>query len=206
VALQRDVLSLMMDILKPEALAIPEKLLVQLGSSPGGGGADLEEFRSAAGYAFDQLSAARTLAAMVVEQILEPERAARLIAFADRQANALTLTEVLEAVIKATWDAPDASTQPLRSLQRVTRRQALEAMMILGGAATATPEVRAVVLQRIAKLGEQIQGRADGQDPVAAAMNAQAREDIRRYLLNPTANAPKATALPQPPGAPIGQQ
>jgi hypothetical protein len=143
---------------------------------------------------------------MVVEQLLEPERAARLIAFADRQANALTLTEVLESVIKATWDAPDAATQPLKSLQRVTRRQALDALMILGGAATATPEVRAVVLQRIAKLSDQIQGKADGGDAVAAAMNAQAREDIRRYLTNPTGNAPKTTALPQPPGAPIGMR
>ena len=103
VALQREVLGLMMSTLDPAALAIPEPLLAQLGST---GGGEIEEFRSAAGYAFDQLSAARTLSAMVVEQILDAERAARLIAFADRQANALTLPEVLETIIKATWEAP----------------------------------------------------------------------------------------------------
>lgn len=202
-ALQRAVLGLMMEILRPEHLAIPEKLLAMLGAISGG---DLEELRSSAGYAFDQLSAARTLAAMVVEQILEAERAARLVSFADRQPAALTLNEVLDTIVKATWDAPDASTPPLKSIQRVTRRIALDGMMMLGGAANATPDVRALVLQRIHGLGEQIQGRTDAADPVATAVYAQAREDIRRFLANPTANAPKSSALPQPPGAPIGMK
>jgi len=202
VALQREVLGLMMDVLKPEALAIPEKLLAMLGSMDG---SDLEEFRSSAGYAFDQLSAARTLSAMVTEQILDAERAARLVAFGDRQPNALTLPEVLETIIKATWDAPDAGTPALKSIQRVTRREALDAMMMLGGNANATPDVRAVVLQRIGKLADQLQNKSDS-DPVAAAVYAQTRDDIRRFLANPTANAPKSSALPQPPGAPIGMQ
>jgi hypothetical protein len=200
--LQREVLGLMMSVLEPGALAIPEPLLAMLGSL----GGDLEEFRSAAGYAFDQLSAARTLAAMVVEQLLDAERAARLVSFADRQPNALTLPELLETIIKATWDAPDAATTSLKSIQRVTRRAALDAMMMLGGSANATPEVRATVLQRINRLGEQIQGRSDAADPIATALYAQAREDIRRYLANPTANAPRSSALPQPPGAPIGMR
>ncbi len=203
VALQREVLGLMMDVIKPESLAIPEKLLAMLGSMDG---SDLEEFKSSAGYAFDQLSAARTLAAMVTEQILDAERAARLVAFADRQANALTLPEVLETIIKATWDAPEADTPALRSIQRVTRREALEAMMMLGGNAVATPDVRAVVLQRISRLADQLQGKNDAADPIATAVYAQTREDIRRFLANPTANAPKSSALPQPPGAPIGMR
>jgi hypothetical protein len=197
------VLGLMMDIIKPESLAIPEKLLAMLGSMDG---SDLEEFKSSAGYAFDQLSAARTLAAMVAEQILEAERAARLIAFADRQANALTLPEVLETIIKATWDAPEATAPALKSIQRVTRREVLDAMMMLGGNANATPDVRAVVLQRISRLADQLQGKADAADPVATAVYAQTRDDIRRFLANPTANAPKSSALPQPPGAPIGMR
>jgi hypothetical protein len=202
-ALQREVLGLMMDILKPEALEIPEKLLAMLGSIDG---SDLEEFKSAAGYAFDQLSAARTLAAMVVEQLLDAERAARLVAFADRQPSALTLPELLETIIKATWDAPEATTPALKSIQRVTRREALDAMMMLGGNANATPDVRAIVLQRISWLGDQLSSKTGGADPVATAVYAQAREDIRRYLANPTANAPKSSALPQPPGAPIGMK
>jgi hypothetical protein len=78
-------------------------------------------------------------------------------------------------------------------------------MMMLGGSANATPEVRAVVLQRIARLGEQLQGKTDA-DVVATAVYAQSREDIRRFLTNPTANVPRSSALPQPPGAPIGMK
>jgi hypothetical protein len=202
-ALQREVLGLMMDAVKPDALAIPDNLLAMLGSMDG---SDLEEFRSSAGYAFDQLSAARTLAAMVVEQLLDAERAARLIAFADRQANAVTLPDVLETIIKATWEAPDASTPALKSIQRVTRRVVVDAMMMLGGNPATTPDVRAVVLQRISRLGDQLQGKTDAADAVATAVYAQAREDIRRFLANPTANTPRSSALPQPPGAPIGMR
>jgi hypothetical protein len=62
------------------------------------------------------------------------------------------------------------------------------------------------VLQRIGKLADQLQNRSDPADAVATALYAQTREDIRRFLANPTANAPKSSALPQPPGAPIGMQ
>ncbi|MEW6323359.1 MAG: zinc-dependent metalloprotease [Acidobacteriota bacterium] len=198
-ALQREVLALLMEILRPEGLAIPESLLAQLGSVDGG--RDIEEFSSATGYAFDHLSAARTLTAMVAEQLLEPERAARLVTFADRQANAVTLPDVLEALVKATWLAPAPSDARLRSVQRASRRTVLDAMMILGAHPNAPPEVRAVTLQRIARLADQIPEDAD---PVGAALAAQTRDDIRRYLANPTANAPKSAAPPQPPGAPIG--
>jgi hypothetical protein len=143
---------------------------------------------------------------MVVEQVLDAERSARLVAFADRQPNALTLPDVLETIIRATWDAPDAATPALKSIQRVTRREALDAIMMLGGNAAATSDVRALVLQRISRLGDQLQGKTDAADPVATAVYAQAREDIRRFLANPTANAPKSSALPQPPGAPIGMR
>lgn len=205
--LQRRTLALLLSTVAPDQLDIPESLMAQLGSltGAGGGGSALEEIDSAAGYAFDHLSAARTIAAMVFEQLLEVDKAARLISFADRQPNAVTLPEVLESIIKATWDAPDAPAGRLKSLQRVTRRAAIDAMMILGGSANATPEVRAVALQRITRLGQQLDGRTDTGDPVATAMYAQAGADITRYLQNPTANAPRSSALPQPPGAPIGQ-
>ena len=54
-------------------------------------------------------------------------------------AERVTLPEVIETIIKATWEAPDAATPALKSIQRVTRREALDAMMMLGGNAAATP-------------------------------------------------------------------
>jgi hypothetical protein len=153
------------------------------------------------------------LAAGVIEQLLQPDRAARLIAFADRQENALTLPEVLEAILDNTWRAELGGVPMEHSLRRVAQRVALDAMMILGASADATPEVRAVVMDQIVQLGEEIAGMTDP-DPVTAAHLRQAVRDIERYLEDPEEMAPKSAGpawggaprsrYPSPPGPPLG--
>lgn len=212
-AFQRDILGLLTEALQPQELAIPEPLLAQLTTDPfgGGGGGEfggarsttaLEEFHVDTGYAFNHLSAARTLSDMIIGQILQPETANRLIAFADRQENALTLPEVINKLLEATWSAPRDSTPMMRSLRRVTRQVALDELMILGGNAKSAPETRAVVLEQIIQLKSKISGMHDP-DAVNEASLRQAERDITRYLVNPAANAPKSAALPQPAGAPL---
>jgi uncharacterized protein DUF4953/uncharacterized protein DUF5117 len=201
--LQREVLAQLMQAIQPANLSMPERLLVNLAPPPNG--RDIEDFTMPTGPAFDHLAAARTLSAMVLEQLLEPERAARLIAFADRQTNALTLPQVLRAVLDSTWNAPPDTSVAARALRRVAQRAALDAMMILGASPQATPEVRAVTLQTLATLRATLPARTS-QDEVMHAHVRQAERDITKYLENPTAYAPKSFALPQPPGAPIGER
>ena len=200
-ALQRDVLKQLMAAIEPANLAIPETLLVNL--APPAGGRDIEDFNMPTGASFDYLAAARTLSAMVLEQLLEPERSARLISFADRQANALTLPEVLRAVMNTTWNAPRDADARLRALRRVSQRAAVDALMILGASPQSTPEVRAVAINQLATLKATLAPRSDP-DAVTEAHIRQVGRDITKYLENPTAYAPKSSALPQPAGAPIG--
>jgi hypothetical protein len=207
-ATQREVLELLMETLEPANLAIPETLLVQLTPTPGANLEDLAE-----DYAFDHLRAARILSAMVLEPLLTPARAARLVAFADRQADALSLPDVIEAVLARTWRAaPDADAQH-RSLRRVTERVALDSLMMLGAHADTSPDVRAYVLDQIATLGESLGSRRDSTNPITDAHYRQAARDIARYLENPAANAPKSALVwgsrprsryPLPPGPPLG--
>jgi hypothetical protein len=206
-ALQRDVLGLLMEAIEPANLAIPESLLGQLTPSPG---ANLEDM--AEDYAFDHLRAARILSAMVLEALLTPARAARLVAFADRQPGQLSLPEVVDAVMTRTWRAaPDADARQA-ALRRVTQRTALDSLMMLGGHADTTPEVRAYVLDQIARLGEALRTRKDGQS-LTEAHYRQAERDIARYLSNPAANVPRSalswgerprSRYPLPPGPPLG--
>jgi hypothetical protein len=164
------------------------------------------------GYAFDHLRAARILSAMVLEPLLEPDRAARLIAFADRQPGALMLPDVINQVLQNTWGAPRDAQAVDRSLRRVSQRVALDSLMALGGAADATPEVRAVVLDRLERFRAELAGRHDD-DAVTEAHYRQAERDIARYLENPSANAPKSvlpawggrprSRYPLPPGPPL---
>jgi Met-zincin/Domain of unknown function (DUF5117) len=205
---QREVLGLLLSAISSEALELPESLLSQLTPHPN---SNLEDLSS--DYAFDHLRAARILSAMVLGDLLQPDRAARLVAFADRQPNALTLPEVLRMVFDATWGPRTPESTMRRSLRRVTERAALDAMMILGGHADTTPEARAIVLHTIRQMAQEIAKRTD-QDPLTEAHYRQAEVDIARYLLNPSANAPKFVApgwgsrprsrYPLNPGPPLG--
>ena len=210
-AYQRRILDQLMTAIQPEQLAMPESLLAQLTTDPDAseGGSrspqsttSLEEFDVSTGYAFNHLSAARTLANMVVGQILQPETANRLIAFADRQQNALTLPEVITKLLSVTWNAAPDSTPMNRSLRRVARQVTMDDLMILGANPKTGPEARAVVLEQLTQLKSKINGMHDA-DAVSEAVLRQSERDLTRYLTNPAANAPKAAALPQPAGPPI---
>jgi len=203
-AYQREMLGLLTQALQPKELEIPEPLLELLTPDADGfrSSTSIEEFHVDTGYAFDHLSAARTLSDMIVGQILQPETANRLISFADRQENALTLPETIATLLDATWNAPRDSTPMQRSLRRVSRQVVLDELMMLGANPKSSPETRAVVLEQLVQLKGKISGMHDT-DAVTEATLRQSERDVTRYLLNPAANAPKAAALPQPAGPPL---
>jgi len=203
-AKQRELLGLLLDTLDPPNLAIPERILSSLTVASDlpqrrGPGPDLENFEMPTGYAFDQLTAARTIAGMVMDQLFEPETAARLISFADRQQGALTLPELIEAVSKRVWDAPAEGAA--KSLQRQTQRVFVDSLMILGANAESTPDVKAVVMAEVTSLRAKVAERKDP-DPVTDAHLRQIERDLARFIQNPT-SAPKRSSPPPPIMAPI---
>ena len=58
------------------------------------------------------VSAARTVAGLVFDQLFEPEKTARLISFADRQPGALTLPEVIDALTSRPLGVFAGANQP----------------------------------------------------------------------------------------------
>ena len=206
-AKQREILGLLLETVDPASLAIPEPLLAALTVPVGGGGGgrgarggpELENMESSTGYAFDQLAAARTIAGLVFDQIFEPETAARLISFADRQQNALTLPETIDACAKKVFGAP-AQPGMNRSLQRQTQRVFVDALMTLGATPTATSDVKAVVMASVATIRGQVAGMKDT-DPVNEAHLRQVERELTRYAQNPT--MPKKSAPAPPIMAPI---
>jgi hypothetical protein len=204
-AKQREILGLLLETVEPDNLAIPEPLLqtltnaVENGPRNPGGGPDLENMAMATGYAFDQLSAARTLAGLVFDQLFEADKANRLISFADRQTNALTLPEVIDACVKKVFETP-AQTAVNRSLQRQTQRVFAEALMTLGATTAATPDVKAVVMSEVAMLRTKV-AEMKSPDAVTEAHLRQLERDLTRYAQNPA--TPRHSAAPPPVMAPI---
>lgn len=199
---QRRALELLLDAVQPQELAVPERILRLLAPTPFGYQDDGHAFRTAADPAFDQIGIARTLASDVIGGLLAPQRAARLVAFADRNAQAPALTEVIGRIITRTWSAPPPPSHP--ALKRVVERVVVDELIRLAGQPAATPEVRAAAewgLRRIAALAR-TPGRAGGE---ASAHRQLAAADIERFLERRDAATPRPQPLPAPPGVPIGR-
>ena len=206
-SLQRDVLALLMDAISPESLRLSEELLAQLTPSPYD---NLEDM--SADYAFDQIGAARTLSAMVIEPLFAADKTARMVALADRDPNTLTLPEMLATILENTWLAPEDADPRDRSLRRVTQWVTLHAMMMLGADDDVSPEVRAYVLDQLAVLEDTLDSMS-GNDPLSVSHLRQAKRDIDRYLDAPEAFGLESAAggwgkrprsrFPLPPGPPL---
>ncbi len=202
-AAQRRALEAVLDALAPGELAVPERVLRVLAPRPFGYEGDDRAFGSAAAPAFDQVGIARTLAATVVGGLLDPPRAARLVAFADRDPREPSLTEVIGRIVDRTWGAPAAAQHA--ALQRAVQRVVLDELLELARRPEATPEVRAAAEWGLRRIGRQLAA------PVRVAGDAQAHRqlaaaDIDRFLGRRDAPTAPPRPLAAPPGAPIGEE
>jgi hypothetical protein len=202
-ARQRRALDLLLDAIQPAELAIPEPLLQLMAPTPFGYDRDERSFRSPAAPAFDQIAAARTLATQVVRGLLTPQRAARLVAFADRDSKLPTLTEVIGRIVDRTWGAPAPANHA--ALQRAVQRVVVDELIRLASEGDATTESRAGAewgMRRIQRLAlSQRQASTEVQ-----AHRALVAGDIDRFLGRRDAATPRVTAPPAPPGTPIGER
>lgn len=205
--LQRDTLELLLATIEPRNLALPEALLAQLTPDPGNNLEDLSK-----DDAFDQLRAARILAAMVVAPLFDGDKAARMLALGARQKDAVTFPEVVDGLFDRSWGAAVPSGSSEQALLRVSQSVVLEAAKMLGADAGAPADARAYVLQKLAGLAIGLRRRSGG-DALTTAFYRQTALDIDRYLEDPEAHAPKSiepewgkgprSRFPQPPGPPL---
>ncbi len=213
-AQQRQALSALLNALQPSELAIPDTVLALLGPRPSGYSGPVnnsnspvgELFRGRTDPAFDELSAARTLAQMIVDGILQHERAARLVAFVSRGANMLTLGETIDSLVARTWNAPvsGSSSSKLGALQRVTQRAVADRLLMLAADVEAAPEVRAVAEYEVGQLRAVAARRAAAGDTMNRAHWSSIAGDFGRWIER--RELPKPTpALVGPPGDPFGE-
>jgi hypothetical protein len=200
-AKQRDALERLTEALEPGDLDIPDRILDALVPAPSPTRPSRERFASEGGPVFDRLTAARILAALVIDPLLEPARAERL-----RLApgpGALTLDEMLQRLLAATWGADSDATERLASLRRVAQREVLDAMFDLAARPDATPGVRAAVVSRLSRLRSAL--RAKHAADAAEAHLRLAERDLTEFLEKPETRRPRTNRLESPPGRPIGQ-
>ncbi len=200
---QRAALRALAATLSPAELALPRDLLGKIPPRPPGYGMTRELFPRTTGRAFDAVAPAVVAAKHTISNVLQPDRAARLV-----QQNAIDptlpgLDEVIDVLQGATFGAA-ARDGYEAEIRRATQRVLVEQLMLLAERAQ-MPQVRAIATLRLERLTEQgLKASRNTADADVAHQTLLARE-IRRFLDRPTTPYTPPVAPEPPPGAPIGE-
>jgi len=195
---QRAALSGMLTTLSPDFLALPDTTLSLL-PPRAYGMASGETFASRTAPVFDPLGVAASSAGYTLDYLLQAQRMARLVGQHARNPEEPGLDEVVDRLLDATWRAPDPSDGYRLALRRTVDRVVLDRLLSEASSAQNTGLVRAELDAKIRGLRDWLAGRSEP-DPV----QAEALEDIRRWLSRPEGTTPPARVEELPPGDPIG--
>ena len=202
---QRSALTALLKTIKPDVLALPRSLLKIIPPQPDGYMRTREDFRGKTGVTFDALAPARAAAQLTVSQILNPERAARLMEYHAENAEYPGLNEVIEDLVGSTWKA-EPENGYIGEIQRAVDNVVLDNLMRLADDQGAPGQVRAVAYFQIENLKNWIQGRVSTvKDQDLAAEYIYSLSQIRQFQAHPEKfNVPAPMVLP--PGDPIGER
>jgi hypothetical protein len=196
-AQQRAALDALAATLKPSELALPKNALDKIPPRPSGWGMHRELFARYTGEAFDPISPASIAADVTIGFLLQPDRAARMVAQHAVDPSLPGLADVIDRLHTATVKASAANPYALE-IRRPTTRAFVDRLMWLAGGAP-MPEVRAQASAALTRL--QADGLPTGTDEAANKLMA---ADIKRFLERPMEPIRTPTAFDAPPGAPIG--
>ncbi len=198
---QRRALDLLLAAIEPANLDIPDRIVAVLVAAPSGTRDSPERFASEAGDTFSPLTAARVLVGLVVDPLVEPDRAARMTLASSR--NELGFDGLLARLTSATWSAPADRTPRLAALRRVAQRRVLDALLDLASRTDSSPEVHALATDRLRALERELKSRHSAEAAIEAHLR-QAERDIAEFFEEPETRKARPKAVPAPPGRPIG--
>jgi hypothetical protein len=207
-AVQRAALAAVLDALSPDVLTVPARVLALLQPpSEVFGGFNTEMFPRRTGRTFDPVSAATIAADMVVSQLLNHERAARLVEFHARDAHNPGLDEVVTAIASKLRASGSLATESQAALaQRAAQQAFAQRLMDLGANESASSDVRAIARHFVGRLPSLLfPGAATPRSTAWRAHIETVTDAVTRYRDRPFTPYVPQKPLPVPAGDPIGQ-
>ncbi len=199
---QQRALDALATTLKPSELTVPDSILKAIPPRPSGYPWHRELFPRTTGGAFDPLAPPRVAADMTVGFALELDRASRLVAQHAVDSTLPGLSDVIDSLEKATFDAQTANSYEAE-VRRIEERVLVDRLSWLA-ADSYNDQVRATAAFKLTKLADRLKA-ANAGDEADQAQNALLVADITRFLARPYAPIQPRYAPDAPPGAPIGE-
>lgn len=200
---QREAIEALLNTISPAVLRVPENVLRLIPPRPPGHPKSRETFPTDTGKVFELFGAAQSAASLTLEVMLEPSRAARMIATRARNSTSPGFDELTDDLLRATWFASHQSGID-GEIQRSTNTLALERLMMLAVNADADAQVRAIALDAINQLDDWLAPRSASENDSAW----RAHYGFGRFQIGQMRNDPSSVEqiepVTVPPGEPIG--
>ena len=200
---QNRALDVLLKTIRPENLAIDEKILNLIPPRPPGYYQTSELFPGYTGQTFDPFGAAENAANLTIGLMLRPERAARMVEYHSRNKGFPGLVELLDKLLSSTWKA-DQRPGYHAQIQRVVNNVLLFNLMRLAVDESASIHVRAIACLKLEELKNWLSKKMNSaKNESQKAHYFYAVSQIRLFQDDP--NKVMLTAPLSPPhGAPIG--
>jgi hypothetical protein len=196
---QEQALEAMVKLLRPERLALPQNLRYLVPPPVNGYDRDREFFSGQTGVTFDHLSPVRAGADLVIRELLQSQRMARLAEQHALDPDLPGVTEVLDALLAVSWGADTPRDGYLKAIKDEVEWRLVRGLMALSADQSAGDSTRESGTAALISLADDLQSRSRKGDAHASAV----RHEILKYLDQPPA-IEKAAPDSVPPGSPIG--
>ena len=203
-AQQEEALEALLNTLRPEALALPEAARERIPPRPPGHPPNRELFEGRMGPIFDAYAPAEVAATMTLEALVQPERAMRLVAQHDANADLPGLRATLARITDAVWRGETPEDAYHAELQRATQQVWTDVLLSQAGHADTPPAVQARLEHHLRTLRDWL-ATNDGADAETQAHRTAQHAAIDRFLTRSENTTTRPTTLDAPPGSPIGQ-
>jgi hypothetical protein len=200
---QRAAIDALFNTLSPAVLRLPDNVLQLIPARPPGHPKSRETFPSATGKTFAPIGAAESAVVLTLDVLLEPTRAARMVAASARDAEVPGFHELVSGLMQRTWYARQ-QTGLDAEIQRTTNSLVLERLMLLAVNESADTQVRAIAMDAVDTLYNWLASRPGNEsDSSWHAHYGFASYRIDRVRADPASLEMTEPAI-APPGEPIG--
>jgi len=201
---QREALAAILATLDAKELSIPENILRLIPPTAYGyGSGRSENFAKRTSPMFDPIGAAEIAADFTISGLLEPNRAARAINQNARNRTSPHFREVVDALIKATWQSPVSADANTALIQRTVQNAVVSDLMDLAANANTSSEVRTVATEALRSLVASLKRMVSTAENTAAHYRSTI-DDVERFLARPAEPRKPTAPLAIPAGDPIG--
>jgi hypothetical protein len=188
----------------PEPLALPPAARDSLPPRPPGHPDNRELFAGYTDPVFDAYAPAEVATSMVLRRIVQPERAMRMIAQHDENADLPGLSSVLSTVTDRLFTSTVPSDPYHAELQRTTQQVWVDVLLTRADHGDVAPAVQARMGQELGEVASWLQSNG-GPDAETQAHREMLLADVQRFVDREDASDTPIPSLEAPPGDPIGQ-